>query len=208
MWSKSRYRNRSGCRNMLISAKGKQLVHEYHKKLKEVDEYGRSFHLKHKRMAVSKIFKDFNVKTVLDYGSGKCDWRTSEFANYESAVKFFELDNAYHYDPGLGIDQRKPVDCVVSFDVLEHILECDIPYCVEDMFRNAKKLIVCSVCTSESVHKLPNGDPCHITTYPAYWWKGVFDTIQTKYPGISYVLWVENVDDKPENNRCFESKRQ
>ena len=170
------------------------------------DKYGRSFHIRGERFNVASLFNEYNVKSVLDYGCGRCDWNKDEFADYKSAVEFFKLDKANHYDPATGIDERKPSDCVISFDALEHIIECDIPYCVEDMFRNARKLVICQVCTGESLHKLPNGEPCHITMYPDYWWKGVFDCIQSRYPQVSYQLWVSS-DNQHTDNVKFESRR-
>ena len=43
------------------------------------------------------------------------------FENEISAIDFFGLKKVYRYEPAREIDERTSVDCVVCFDVLEHI---------------------------------------------------------------------------------------
>jgi hypothetical protein len=127
---------------------------------------------------------------VLDYGCGGSDWRASGFdvPSNQSAIEYFKLQNAYGYEPARGIDERQCVDCVVSFDVLEHIFISDVTSVLRDIFSYASKLIVLNVACYPAAAKLPNGENAHITVRHPFWWKGMVDSISIEYPATSVFL--------------------
>jgi len=183
-----------------FSRKGQELVKLYEKMARE--GYDRSdgqriecafsgFELRAYRQQIRPILNNHSVSTILDYGCGGSDWRSVGFddTSGRSAIEYFNLHNAYRYEPARDLDERQPVDCVVSFDMLEHIFISDVPSVLRDMFSYALKLLVLNVACYPAKAKLPNGENAHITVRPPHWWKGMIDTISIEYPSVSVYLF-------------------
>ena len=183
---------------MKFSNKGQQLLKLYEQMVKE--GYDRTdgarvvnafsdFELRAYRVQIGKVLEEHLVTTVLDYGCGGADWKISGFdESGQSATEYFKLQNAHRYEPARNLDERQQVDCVVSFDVLEHVFISDIPDVLRDMFSYAKKLLILNVACYQAAAKLPNGENAHITTRPPHWWKGMVDSIAVEYPQVSVLL--------------------
>lgn len=182
-----------------LSKKGQELIGLYKKMASEgydrvdhkrVDNAFSDFELRACRPQILSIFNQHSISTVLDYGCGGSDWRASGFddVSNQSAIEYFKLQNAYRYEPARDTDERQRVDCVVSFDVLEHIFISDIPFVLRDMFSYASKLIVLNVACYPAAAKLPNGENAHITVRHPTWWKGMVDSISIEYPTTSVCL--------------------
>ena len=184
---------------MEFSGEGKKLVDYY--ALMAATGYDRSdgtrvesafndFELRPFRAEIRKYFAQFGIRSVLDYGSGGSDWNAMGFdeASGQSAVQYFGLSEARRYEPARGIDERAEVDCVVSFDVLEHIFIADVPSVLRDMFRHARDLLTLNVACYPAAAKLPNGENAHVTVRPPAWWKGMVDSIASEYPATSVLL--------------------
>ncbi len=147
------------------------------------------FELKLMKKTVRDTFDRFKIRTVLDYGSGGCNWYNPGFdENGHSAVQYFQLEEVRHYEPARNIDQRGIADCVISFDVLEHIYVSDIPVVLRDMFSYAKKLVVLNVACYEAEALLQNGENAHITIRHPQWWKGMIDNLSIEFPSIEVLL--------------------
>ncbi len=136
------------------------------------------------------IFKENKIKTILDYGSGGSDWDKEGFHNEsnQSAKNFFGLDEVYTYEPTRKMNQKKHADCVLCFDVLEHIFITDLPKVIEEIFSYSKKLVVVNVACYPAGKLLPNNENVHVTVRPSDWWKALFDNISIKFPKIKVVL--------------------
>lgn len=182
-----------------FSRKGQELIKLYEKMAEEgydrtdqqrVDVAFSDFELRPYRTQILSIFNEYSISTVLDYGCGGSDWQSSGFddASNQSAIEYFNLQNSYRYEPARDVDERQCVDCVVSFDVLEHIFISDVPSVLRDMFSYASKLIVLNVACYPAAAKLPNGENAHITVRPPIWWKGMVDSISVEYPATSVCL--------------------
>jgi len=180
-----------------LSSKGQRLVDMYTQMAEngystnlgtEVTDAYNSFELRKIRDLIKDKFKQHDVKTVLDYGCGGSDWSAPGFQNNQSALDFFGLEKVLRYEPARKIDERNLVDCVVSFDVLEHIFVSDVPNVLRDIFANAKKLVVLNVACYNANALLPNGENAHITVRNPYWWKGALDLISVEYPHVSVDL--------------------
>ena len=130
------------------------------------------------------------ISTVLDYGCGGSNWALHGFDEKtgQSAIEFFNLNNAYRYEPARDLDERQNVDCVISFDVLEHIFISDVPSVLRNMFSYTSKLLVLNVACYSAAALLPNGENAHITVRPPAWWKGMLDSISVEYPNITIFL--------------------
>jgi hypothetical protein len=182
-----------------FSKKGQELIKLYEQMVREgydrmdqqrVNDAFSDFELRAYRPEILSMFKSHSISTVLDYGCGGSDWRASGFDDVSghSAIEYFKLQNAYRYEPARDIDERQRVDCVISFDVLEHIFISDVPSVLRDMFSYATKLIVLNVACYPAAAKLPNGENAHITVRHPLWWKGMIDSISIEYPAVSVFL--------------------
>ena len=130
--------------------------------------YGDLEPLRHKSY-LKKVFQKFNIKTVLDYGSGKGNWN-KEIDGQENLKDFLKLDEIIQFEPSLNKNDKKRCDCSICFDVLEHIFISDIPYVIHDVFSYSKKLVVINVACYEASALLPNGENAHITVNEPEWW--------------------------------------
>ncbi|MCZ7565239.1 MAG: class I SAM-dependent methyltransferase [Burkholderiales bacterium] len=184
---------------MEFSDKGKELLELYEAMARhgyERTDHARveiafsDFELRPYRESLRTCFRDYAVSSVLDYGCGGSDWKAKGFdeETRQSAVDYFGLDQAYRYEPARSIDERQPVDCVVSFDVLEHVFVSDVPHVIRDMLSYARKLLVLNVACYPAAAKLPNGENAHVTVRPPLWWKGMLDCIASEYPGVAILL--------------------
>ncbi|HTQ98373.1 MAG TPA: hypothetical protein VMH83_00220 [Candidatus Acidoferrum sp.] len=149
------------------------------------------FELRPFRAQIKTIMAEHGIASVLDYGCGGSNWNDKDFDPESglSAKDYFNLTAAYHYEPARNIDQRQRVDCVVNFDVLEHIFITDVPAVIRNILSYAGKLAIVNVACYPAAAKLPNGENAHITVRPPLWWKGVFDAISPEFPDVSICLF-------------------
>ena len=182
---------------LTLSEKGQRLVNMYSEMVEngyatkigsDIKDAYNSFELRKIRDVIKNKFTQYNVKTVLDYGCGGSDWNAPGFANGISAVEFFGLTTLHRYEPARDIDERASVDCVVCFDVLEHVYVSDVAAVLRDILSHANKLVILNVACYEANALLPNGENAHITVRNPHWWKGVLDTISVEYPAVSIDL--------------------
>lgn len=183
----------------ISSKKGQELIRLYDQMVREgyertdqirVDNVFSDFELRAYRPYIRSVFSQYSISTVLDYGCGGSDWRCNGFddATGQSAIEYFKLKNVYRYEPARKLDERRAVDCVISFDVLEHIFISDVPSVLRDMFSYATKLMVLNIACYPAAAKLPNGENAHITVRHPIWWKGMIDSIAVEYPNVVICL--------------------
>jgi len=182
-----------------FSKKGQELIEMYGTMARDgydrvdqpsVKNVYNEFELRPYRGHILSVFEEHLISTVLDYGCGGSDWTTPDFdkESGQSATDYFKLQQAYRYEPARDLDERQPVDCVVSFDVLEHVFIADVPAVLRDMFSYASKLLVLNVACYPASAKLPNGENAHITVREPSWWKGMVDSIAVEFPQVSVFL--------------------
>ena len=148
------------------------------------------FELRSYKEHIRPTLNKHQISTVLDYGCGGSNWTQQGFdeKTNQSAIEYFNLSNAYRYEPARDIDERQIVDCVISFDVLEHIFISDVPAVLRDMFSHTSKLLILNIACYKAAALLPNGENAHITVRPPHWWKGMLDSISVEYPDITIFL--------------------
>jgi tetratricopeptide (TPR) repeat protein len=185
--------------SMILSKKGHALVEYYkqmaqpgyetNKKTRARDAFS-GFDLRPYRLELRPILKRHGVRSVLDYGSGGSNWHTGGFDpdTGESAVGFFNLDAVVCYEPARSIDERQKVDCVISFDVLEHIYVADVPAVLRDIFSCATRLVILNIACYSAASELPNGENTHVTVREPDWWKGMLDSISVEFPHVGVFL--------------------
>jgi len=124
--------------------------------------------------------------TVLDYGCGGSNWEAPVVISGESLVakELFNLSDVYRYEPARDLDERRLVDTVVCFDVLEHLFIADVPFVLRDIYRYAKKSVFLNIAGYPALALLPNGENAHTTVRDQMWWKGVLDIISVEFPHI------------------------
>lgn len=185
--------------DLKFSQKGQDLIKLYERMATEgydrtddthVGNAFSDFELRAYKSAIADVLKKYSVDSVLDYGSGGSDWQVNGFDEdtNKSAIEYFCLADAYRYEPARDIDERKPVDCVVCFDVLEHIFISDVTLVLRDIFSWASKLVVINVACYPAAAKLPNGENAHITVRNPGWWKGMVDSVSVEFPDVSVLL--------------------
>lgn len=183
----------------VFSQKGQQLIRLYeamaHDGYDRADDVHVSdafsdFELRAYRQQVLPVLRHFDVRSLLDYGCGGSDWHAPGFDkdSGKSAADYFALERALRYEPARGIDERATVDCVLSFDVLEHVFVSDVPAVLRDMFSYASRLLLLNIACYPAAARLPNGENAHITVREPAWWKGMVDSIAVEFPATSVCL--------------------
>ncbi|MFT5171855.1 MAG: hypothetical protein ACI8W7_000019 [Gammaproteobacteria bacterium] len=182
-----------------LSRKGRELVALYEQMFRDgydcvgddrVEDAFADFELRPFREPVLDTVRAHHVSTVLDFGCGGSDWHAPGFDEQtgKSALEYFGLQAVYRYEPARNLDERQSVDCVVCFDVLEHVFITDVPGVIRDMLSYATKLVVLNVACYPARALLPNGENAHITVRHPMWWKGVVDCISLEFPSIDIFL--------------------
>jgi len=179
----------SNSTNLQLSKKGLQLLKIY-KKMVEVGYQNNYFNLSMFKDFVKEKFINYDIKSILDYGSGRSDWHKKGFdiKSNKSAKKFFNLEKIYLYEPTSNINEKKLVDCVLCIDVLEHIFIGDLKNVLYDIYRYSKKLVILQIACYPAFAKLPNGENAHITIRNPQWWKGFVDSISSDFDSVSTIL--------------------
>jgi hypothetical protein len=139
---------------------------------------------------VQPYFKQYSIRSVLDYGCGQTSWDDPSFADGISAKQFFDVCNVFKYEPSLDIDERQECDAVTCFDVLEHVFLADVSAAVWELFSLARSLVIVNVACYPAAARLPNGENAHITVRPPMWWKGMLDAIAPAFPEVTYILYA------------------
>ena len=152
----------------------------------QVAEAFADFELRAFRSLIRDLINKHSIKSLLDYGSGGSKWEIDGFDELtnKSAKDYFNLEEVYCYEPARNIDQRSQVDCVISFDVLEHIFINDVPTVLRDIFSLATKSVILNIACYPAAALLPNGENAHVTVRPFGWWKGMVDCISTEFPHV------------------------
>ena len=183
--------------DLKLSKKGLELLEMY--KLMVDQGYDNNlFNIKKFKHFIKKIFIENKVETVLDYGSGRSNWFDKNFdnENNQSAIEYFGLNQVFSYEPTIINTKKNLAECVLCFDVLEHIYISDLKNVINDLYHHSSKLVVLQVACYEAKAKLPNGENAHITIRNPLWWKGFVDAISSNFESIKTVLVCSTAFDK------------
>tara|TARA_B110000014_G_C20009628_1_gene523443 strand:- start:340 stop:957 length:618 start_codon:yes stop_codon:yes gene_type:complete len=176
-------------RKLILSPKGKKLINFYNQMVENNYE-NNLFNLKIYKEYIKDQINNFEIESVLDYGCGRVDWDSKNFdaSKNISAKEYFNIQDVSLYEPSINVDSRKKSDCVICFDVLEHIFVSDIKKILNDIFFYANKLVILQIACYPAKAKLPNGENAHILVRNPYWWKGIIDGISIDYEDVSVCL--------------------
>jgi hypothetical protein len=152
---------------------------------------------------IKKLIDRTDSRTILDYGCGKgmqYDPRKLEVPGagiWDGVIEYWDVDEVCCYDPCYERYSKLPdgkFDGVISTDVLEHCVEDDIAWIVEEMFSYAKCFVFANVACYPAKATLPNGENAHCTVRPRQWWDSVFTVAAARYPGVVWKLMIEQHD--------------
>ena len=185
-------------KRLSLSKKGGELIEHYkdmanHGYQREDGVYVKdtyeSFEINKFKELIQPQFKYWKIKKVLDYGGGGSNWDKSGFSGEQSEKDFFNLEKVINYEPARNYYDIESCDCVVCFDVLEHVYLNDLNDVLTHIYSHALKFVIIQVACYEAQALLPTGENAHITVRPPIWWKGFIDGISIKYPNISTMLF-------------------
>lgn len=150
---------------------------------------------------LGRYFKQFGVRTVLDYGCGKARYHNEGFeAQFESgsaqmtAREYWGVASVTLYDPGYAPYAKLPADtfdAVISTDVMEHLPEDDVPWVLAEIFSFARSFVFVNVASYPAVKTLPDGGNAHCTVRPAEWWRARLAEAAATRPGVKYGCVVD-----------------
>lgn len=144
---------------MLITEEHKRISSEHHL---NNPKYGGGNYSDLEIARVRSLGKDYKIKTILDYGSGKGVLK-------KTLLRECPLFKVWNYEPALDIDQRQPVDLVWCKDVLPHVE----PECVDDIIQDiekyCQKVLYIQIYTAPSKTLMGDQDIRRITK-PMEWW--------------------------------------
>ena len=114
---------------------------------------------------IKQLLDQTGIKTLSDYGAGKCNLRKGLYDLGKSDFEYFPYDPAF---PQYGPPRPAPFVCCI--DVLEHIEE---PF-LEDVLLDLKEITTnigfFSIHTGPASKILPDGRNAHIIQKPSSWW--------------------------------------
>ena len=148
--------------------------------------FGMSGQVKFKDI-LKKLFTKYKIKSLLDYGAGQGSWE-NKVDNNQSLKNYLNLDEVNYFEPARQLDKKIISECVVSFDVLEHVFISDIPWVIYDIFSYSSKLVIINAACYPAGKILPNKENAHITIRKPFWWKGMIDGVANLFPNINYVV--------------------
>lgn len=130
--------------------------------------------LKHLPRLASYI-QDFRYRSVLDYGCGKASFWKQDSRVWRAMFccvpgEDFKLTL---YDPGIEGQDTLPTsrhDLVICCDVMEHVLEQDVPDTLDTIFSLTRKTAFLNISTVPASKKFPNGTNLHVTIKSRSWW--------------------------------------
>ncbi len=114
---------------------------------------------------VKQVMQRYGIRSISDYGAGKCNLRVGLQQNGVMGYEYFPYDPVFpEYGP------PKPADLVCCIDVLEHIeIEC-LPAILGDLKSITRKHGFFTVHTGAAQKVLPDGRNAHLIQQPTSWW--------------------------------------
>jgi len=114
---------------------------------------------------VKQLVERLRIKSISDYGAGKCNLRRRL---NELGLRDFEY---FPYDPVFPeYGQPRPAQLVCCIDVLEHIEEPYLEAVLLDLKQITKGIGLFTVSTRPAHKALPDGRNAHLIQKPTSWW--------------------------------------
>lgn len=133
---------------------------------------------------IADDFKQYGVKSFLDYGCGKAKPHFSPIIKCGEQLMTFpqalEIRDFGLFDAGVEEYMKLPernFDAVLCNDVLEHIPVEDVHWVIDELFDKANTYVFASIAAYPAYAILPDGRNAHVTLRHPYWWYGIFEAL-------------------------------
>jgi hypothetical protein len=140
--------------------------------------------------AVKQLIQKFDVKSLSDYGAGKCNLRKGFHDLGVTNFEYFPYDPAF---PEYG--QAHAADLVCCIDVLEHIEPDYLPSVLLDLSAITRKRGFFSVYCKPADKVLSDGRNAHLIQKPSSWWLPklceYFEISQLRSDDVGFWVLVE-----------------
>src|SRR3954469_24623596 len=114
---------------------------------------------------VKQLLEQTGIKTLSDYGAGKCNLRKALHDLGKRDFEYFPYDPVFpEYGP------PKPAQLASCIDVLEHIEEEFLDSIFGGLQDITKSIVLFSVHTGPAIKMPPDGPNAHIIQKPSSWW--------------------------------------
>jgi hypothetical protein len=114
---------------------------------------------------VKQLLDQTGIKSISDYGAGKCNLRKALHDLGKRDFEYFPYDPVF---PEYGPPKPAPMACCI--DVLEHIEEEFLDSIFQDLKEITQTIGFFSVHTGPAIKVLPDGRNAHIIQKPSSWW--------------------------------------
>lgn len=181
-------------------------------------EWAKSFHASHKAFTgrrllqsyspISLLLKQYDAKSLLDYGAGKGEQYTIRDFPHPTLGTIASLDAGWGvaitpYDPAWPPYAKLPpagslFTGTIATDVLEYIPEEDMDWVIEEMMSFSERFVFAHVSTIMSAKKRPRG--MERRNRPVAWWTAAFLRAGAHYPDVD---WVVEIRDGKNPGRTF-----
>jgi len=166
------------------------LIDSYKEQHKNPQRYwGASF--KRHGLLLKPQIRSRNIKTILDFGSGKGLQYKARDQHHDYLWGIFPT----LYDPAVkGIDKlpQGTFDAVINTDVLEHIEESNIDETLKVIYSKATKFVYHGIANWATGRLLEDGRDVHVIQKDINWW---INKIKP-YAHIPTLIWVATRRDK------------
>jgi len=164
---------------------------------------------------IKRLIDLTSADRLLDYGCGKGyqytpgALRSEDYGGCDNVLDYWGVLSVDCYDPCYERYAKLPAgpyDGVISTDVLEHCVEDDVPWILDEIFGFATRFVYANVACYPAKTRLPNGDNAHCTVRPLDWWLSLMQPLAARKPGLVWEVWVQWQDPDDANGKVTEQK--
>jgi len=129
---------------------------------------------------VAKVIRHFRIKTLSDYGAGKCRLK-QKLDEFNTDVDYFPFDPAF---PQYG--DARSAELVCCIDVLEHVEPQFLDNVLDHLRRLTTGVGFFTVTCTPAIKFLSDGRNAHLIVEPISWWAS---QLQTRFEVIQQVMF-------------------
>lgn len=124
---------------------------------------------------IAEYIQTFEYRSILDYGCGKALFWKQDKIFINSLFEWHGVHGTIDlYDPAIPeyqILQNRRYDMVICTDVLEHVLEEDVPDTLDNILTRVRKMAYLNISTKPATKTFNNGSNVHVTIRDRLWWQ-------------------------------------
>ena len=141
------------------------------KKTHQKKKWWGSEEMKDVQPKIHELIKEYDVRSILDFGCGK--GQNVKFLKKKYPhIKVFGYDAAYEYE------MPDNVDMIISTDVLEHVEPAELKNTLEDLKSRTNILQYHNIACFKASTNLADGRNAHLIVENGEWWKKQFMDVE------------------------------